>query len=481
MATTREYTDYLNDQVDIAPANSQEEYQAAELIEDLFVQHGLETQIQEFDAPTASGMSSRLYLITLFLGVLLAGFIGTPVSIVGLVLVVISFILLALAKNGTDLFASAGPRARSQNVIGVHRATGPNVIKGNRPIVIIAHYDTPRENYLYSAQLAKWNPLIKRLSWPLSIAVAVLACMQVIPFVPLPARHVFWVLGVLAALPLLLLGSAAVYERFANCTTGANDNKASVAAMLGVLDMVRPGPDDAKAWAETHPRGVRHEVEDEVVIEDDPYNPEAWDEDELDEEGLDEEFDDESQEPAGEQSYEDEDYEEEYAVEEEYAAAEEKPSLAARIPFFGRRHEAEEPEPEPEQDEYGLQSPSTIRRGASVLESLQVLPETCVIEYENLAPRAEVIERIESAAFAAPSDGGAYEPEPGEGFGDYGSARGGISGFLASIREFFAGIVARFKGGKFPQIERGETQQFYNSDEDDQYEEAEGSADFDAT
>ena len=217
MATTREYTDYLNDQIDIAPANSQEELQAAELIEDLFVQHGLETQIQEFDAPTTSGIASRVYLILLFLGMLLAGFIGTPVSLVGFAIVAVSFVLILMARNGNDIFGAIGPHARSQNVIGVHRATGPNVIKGNRPIVIIAHYDTPRENFLNKAPLAKWQPLIKRLSFPLSIAVLVLAVMQVIPFIPHPARHVFWVLGVLAALPLLLKEQSFHYFSFHPC------------------------------------------------------------------------------------------------------------------------------------------------------------------------------------------------------------------------------------------------------------------------
>ena len=289
MPTTRNYTDYLNDQVDIAPVNSQEELQAAELIEGLFAQHGLETQLQEFETPSASGLTQKIYLVMLFLGVLLSGFLGTPVMVVGLVLVGASFVLLALARSGNDLFGAIGPQARSQNVIGVHRATGPNVIKGNRPIVIVAHYDTPRENPLNGPQLAKWQPLIKRLSWPLSIAVLVLALFQMIPFIPVPARHVFWVLGVLAALPLLLLGAASIYERFAACTTGASDNKASVAAMLGVLDMVRPGPDAAKDWAETHPQAVRRPL-DELADEDGEAEDEFFGEGaESDEEAYDEE------------------------------------------------------------------------------------------------------------------------------------------------------------------------------------------------
>ena len=438
MATTRDYTDYLNDQVDIAPVNSQEELQASEIVESLFVQHGLETQVEEFDAPVFAGLSTRIYMIVLFLGMLLAGFIGTPVSIVGLVLVAVSFVLLVLARNDNDVLAAIGPQARSQNVIGVHRATGPNVIKGNRPIVIVAHYDTPRENFLYNRQLAKWQPIIKRLAWPLSIAVVVLTLMQVIPFLPVIVRRVFWVLGVLAALPLLLLGASSVYERFAPCTTGANDNKASVAAMLGVLDMVRPGPDDAKRWASSHPKSVRRSLEEE--LEDEIYGDE-WDDEYEDSEYAEDEYaveesyaeepqayaDDEQypyeedegyaeEDSAGEESFveeesydgqdelseeavadledeepaegydEDEDYlDEEYLSDEGYEEASDEPVGHAYMPAAADEGFV---------DEYRFEAPSTVRRGASVLESLQVLPETCEIVYENLIPREEAIERI---------------------------------------------------------------------------------------
>ena len=437
MATTREYTDYLNDQVDIAPADSQEELQAAELIESIFVQHGLETQVQEFDTPRLSGLSSRIYLIVLFLGIVLAGFLGTPVSYVGLGLVVVAFILLALARSGKDLLANVGPRARSQNVIGVHRATGPNVVKGNRPIVIVAHYDTPRENFLNNNQLAKWQPLIKRLAWPLSIAVLALTVLQVIPVIPPAARHVFWVLGVLAALPLLLLGASSVYERFAACTTGANDNKASVAAMLGVLDMVRPGPDDAKDWAASHPQGIRRSLEDDLDDDlDDQYDDDEWEDEEYPEE---EGAQPHTREPRAEEAAGDD--AEPAAVEDE---AEEETAPAPR------RRVAAVPVPQIKEDEYGLRSPSTIRRGAAVLESLQVLPETCEIVYENLSPRAEVIERIEI------ENGG---PLKGEGkFDRIREAAGGVGetigngliaardkaeGIFASVRNFFANKFGR--------------------------------------
>ncbi|MBQ1840407.1 MAG: hypothetical protein II128_03630, partial [Atopobiaceae bacterium] len=472
MATTREYTDYLNDQVDIAPVNSQEELQAAELIESLFVQHGLETQVQEFDSPSLAGLSSRIYLILLFIGILLAGFIGTPVSIVGVVMVVVAFVLLALAHNGNDVLAAIGPQARSQNVIGVHRAEGPNVIKGARPIVIVAHYDTPRENFLNRRELAKWQPLIKRLNWPFSIAVLVLTLLQLIPFIPVIVRHAFWVLGVLTALPLLLLGAASIYERFAACTTGANDNKASVAAMLGVLDMVRPGPDDAKAWAASHPKGVRRELK---VDEDEQDIYEEY----LDDEYSDDDYDDEddfersagvvaSTEPVDE-GYVPEDTfeaEDEYAPEDEYEDSDDE---------YGYEDAAELT------DEYGLRSPSTVRRGADLLASMQVLPENCEIVYEGLIPREEAIERIEAANAAAAGPSGMERLRDVAGGlsenvgGGLSKAREFFAKIFAVIRDFFASLRDRFaREREVPEIERGESDipsvtrsAAANADEDD--------------
>ena len=259
------------------------------------------------------------------------------------------------------------------------------------------------------------------------------------PFLPVIVRRVFWVLGVLAALPLLLLGASSVYERFAPCTTGANDNKASMAALLGVLDMVRPGPDDAKRWAATHPKSVRRsleeELEDEIygdgwddeeyadegafeedeegyaesdryhyeedaedegyadanlVAEDafedeEPYDEAYADQDELSEDGYEDFEDDESlEESETDEEYLDDEYLEDEATEEDFASAQ-----RVHMPAVATTGSV---------DEYGLETPAAVRRGASVLESLQVLPETCEIVYENLIPRNEAIDRIEGVA-----------------------------------------------------------------------------------
>ena len=226
MATTRTYLDYLDEKIDISPANSQEELDAAELMgslmeDSLMEEHGLDVQTQEFDAPSQGKLAHYVLYIVMFVGILLAGFLGTAAGAVGLILVAASFVLLAMEFAGRDVLGNIGPRGRSQNVIGVHRATGPLVMKGNRPIVIMAHYDSPNEDLLSRPQ------------------------------------------GILASLPLLAVGVSAIYQKFAPCTTGANDNKASLAAMLGVMDMVRPTDDAAKRYVALHPRQPMEEFPQE--------------------------------------------------------------------------------------------------------------------------------------------------------------------------------------------------------------------------
>lgn len=254
MATTRTYLDYLDEKIDISPANSQEELDAAELMGSLMEEHGLDVQMQEFDAPSQGKLAHHVLYIVMFVGILLAGFLGTAAGAVGLILVAASFVLLAMEFAGRDVLGNIGPRGRSQNVIGVHRATGPLVMKGNRPIVIVAHYDSPNEDLLSRPQVARYQPMLKRATFYCAVIVPICALVQLMGFLPESFRHIFWIAGILASLPLLAVGVSAIYQKFAPCTTGANDNKASLAAMLGVMDMVRPTDDAAKRYVALHPR-----------------------------------------------------------------------------------------------------------------------------------------------------------------------------------------------------------------------------------
>ena len=267
MASTRYYLDYLNNQIDISPANSQEELDAAQLLQSLMDEHGLDTTMQEFDAPAGGEFTHDLTCVLLFFGMVMSGVLDSAVGVVGRVIVLVCVALLALRFGGYDLLGGIGPKARSQNVIGVHRATGPLVVKGNRPIVIVAHYDSPNENPLYRRNFVSLLPVIKRMSLWLVILVSLCTLLQLIGAIPEVGRHVFWGIGIVAGIPLIVIGVANIYERFAPCTVGASDNKSSVAALLGVMDMVRPADDDAKRQAAAN---LRSEVERGVAADQAP-------------------------------------------------------------------------------------------------------------------------------------------------------------------------------------------------------------------
>ena len=75
MAMTHDYPDQLDQNAGIAPANSQEEYQAAQTIADIMRRHGVEPSIEEFDAKAFGGVMDQILFAMLFVGMLLVGFV----------------------------------------------------------------------------------------------------------------------------------------------------------------------------------------------------------------------------------------------------------------------------------------------------------------------------------------------------------------------------------------------------------------------
>ena len=247
MADTRDYMDYLDDEIGIAPANSQEEFQAAEKIVEVMKDHGLEPTVQEFDAHPFGKLMPYLMMILLVVGILMSG-IGTEVvRLLGFALVVVSAGLLIAKHMGKDYFKNMGGASRSQNVIAVHRATGDKVVKGARPIVIVAHYDTPHENMLFGSGLGRYQSLIKKMSVPCVITIAIVGVAQILLFLPSVVRTLLWIVGLIAAVPLIILIAAAISERFSPCTEGSNDNKSGLAALLSIMSKVHPAEDRVDA------------------------------------------------------------------------------------------------------------------------------------------------------------------------------------------------------------------------------------------
>lgn len=267
MANAHDYFEYLTGQVGISPANSQEELDAAQAIAELMREHGVETTVEEFDTAALGRLPYSILLIILFIGTFVAGIGGMGLAAIGMLLSLACVAAIVFDRLGTDIFERFGPVARSQNVVAMHEASGPLVAKGNRPVVVVAHYDSPRESFLYSSGLAKHLPLLRRSTPWCVFAASMSSLIQIMAFLPEPARRVLWVLGFLAAIPLLIVGVGALAERFSSCSLGANDNKASVAAMLGVLEAVFPSDSEEglvarlaqqREAAELAARPVRH-------------------------------------------------------------------------------------------------------------------------------------------------------------------------------------------------------------------------------
>lgn len=263
MADIRTYLDYLNESIEIAPTNSQEELDAAELIEKLMKDHSLELHSQDVVSHGWGMVIHDSLYIALFIGMLISGFTGTFVSYFGFIVCLVATVLLVLEKLHIFEISSFGPLAQSQNIIGVHRATGPLVMKGNRPIVVVAHYDTPNEDVLSRPQFAPYQARLKKLVYSAVLFTMFCALVQVALFLPFlndVIRRAFWLLGVLSAFSFLALGVNTVYKKFASCTKGANSNKSSLAAMMDIMNTVRPADDEASRWGYVHPQQKFSEI-----------------------------------------------------------------------------------------------------------------------------------------------------------------------------------------------------------------------------
>lgn len=239
MSVTKEYLESLDSEVGIAPASSQEELDCAQYLAGVFSSHGIDPQIQDFTAPSFGYLPYGVVMVLLFVGVVLAGLGQVATLAVGVILVVASVVLLAMTHNGRDVISKASPRSHSQNVVALHKAEGEGNSR-NRPIVIVAHYDTQRLDLLSRPELAVVKKYLA-VAAPYTVCVTALCVfVQLLGFLPEAARRTFWVIGILAALPELLWGISLIASRFLPYAVGGVDNKSSLAAMLGVLDRVNP-------------------------------------------------------------------------------------------------------------------------------------------------------------------------------------------------------------------------------------------------
>ena len=431
MANTQNYINYLLQNTGITPACSEEERLAAEDIAQIFRNHGFDPEVQEFNAPAPSRMAFAVTGILTFAGALLMG-IGGGIGLVGTLLAVVGAVLYVLERTGRPVISRLGKTGVSQNVIAYHKASGPLASPRNRPVVVVAHYDSPRAELLAREPYAPYRALIAKLLPIATIAPAAIAILRILPL-PGALKVLLWIVAILASLVALANAANIISNRFIlPYTSGSVCNKSSVAAMLGVMDNVAPYqgenefPDDipfdtyfgeqkrraeeiARAAAEYAAAQQRNDYGNTVEYEEPSYTEDEFGQPVAPEGEQGEAFNEQIEEfegaPADETSIgiiapeaQVQDVPAEEPVADESAAESTEEPAAA---------EQAEPEPKLYRNAAG-----NIRFGSDAIRALGMLPESCTLDYEEgEEPTFEPVPQPNPVVAAQPDDANGIEAE----------------------------------------------------------------------
>lgn len=431
MANTQNYINHLLQNTGITPACSEEERLAAEDIAQIFRNHGFDPEVQEFNAPAPSRMAFAVTGILTFAGALLMG-IGGGIGLVGTLLAIVGAVLYVLERTGRPVISRLGKTGVSQNVIAYHKASGPLASPRNRPVVVVAHYDSPRAELLAREPYAPYRALIAKLLPVATIAPAAIAILRILPL-PGVLKVLLWIVAILASLVALANAANIISNRFVlPYTSGSVCNKSSVAAMLGVMDNVAPYqgenefPDDipfdtyfgeqkrrveemARAAAEYAAAQQQNDYGNTIEYEEPAYTEDEYGQPIAPEgeqgEAFDEQIDGFEGASADEtligviapESQVQDIPAEEPVADESTAESAEEPAAA----------EQAEPEPKLYRNAAG-----NIRFGSDAIRALGMLPESCTLDYEEgEEPTFEPAPQPDPVVAAQPDEANAIETE----------------------------------------------------------------------
>lgn len=431
MANTQNYINHLLQGTGITPACSEEERLAAEDIAQIFRNHGFDPEIQEFNAPAPSRLAFAVTGILSFAGALLMG-IGGSIGLIGVLLAIAGAVLYVLERTGRPVISRLGKTGVSQNVIAYHKATGPLASPRNRPVVVVAHYDSPRAELLAREPYAPYRALIAKM---LPVATIVPAAVAILRILPLPGalKVLLWIVAILASLVALANAANIIANRFVlPYTSGAVCNKSSVAAMLGVMDNVAPYqgenefPNDipfddyfgeqkrraeemARAAAEYAAAQQQNDYGNTIEYEEPSYTEDEFGQPIAPESEQGEVFDEQID------GFEGASADEtligviapEAQAEAEVAA--EPVTDEEAVESIGAPAVAEPSEPEPK---LYRNAAGNIRFGSDAIRALGMLPESCTLDYEEGEEPTVNLEPASVEPVAAPADEPVVDTEP---------------------------------------------------------------------
>ena len=431
MANTQNYINHLLQNTGITPACSEEERLAAEDIAQIFRNHGFDPEVQEFNAPAPSRMAFAVTGILTFAGALLMG-IGGGIGLVGTLLAIVGAVLYVLERTGHPVVSRLGKTGVSQNVIAYHKASGPLASPRNRPVVVVAHYDSPRAELLAREPYAPYRALIAKLLPIATIAPAAIAILRILPL-PGALKVLLWIVAILASLVALANAANIISNRFIlPYTSGSVCNKSSVAAVLGVMDNVAPYqgenefPDDipfdtyfgeqkrraeemARAAAEYAAAQQQNDYGNTIEYEEPAYTEDEYGQPVAPEGEQGEAFDEQIDGFEGASADEtligviapepqvQDIPDEEPVADESTAEPAEEPAAAEQV----------EPEPKLYRNAAG-----NIRFGSDAIRALGMLPESCTLDYEEgEEPTFEPVPQPDPVVAAQPDDANGIETE----------------------------------------------------------------------
>ena len=406
MANTQNYINHLLQNTGITPACSEEERLAAEDIAQIFRNHGFDPEVQEFNAPAPSRLAFAVTGILAFAGALLMG-IGGGIGLVGTLLAIVGAVLYVLERTGHPVVSRLGKTGVSQNVIAYHKASGPLASPRNRPVVVVAHYDSPRAELLAREPYASYRALIAKLLPVATVAPAAVAILRILPL-PGALKVLLWVVAILVSLVALANAANIISNRhILPYTSGAVCNKSSVAALLGVMDNVAPFqgenefPDDvpfdtyfgeqkrraeeiARAAAEYAAAQQQNDYGNTIEYEEPTYE-----EDELGQPiTSDDQLESEQGEAFDEQidGFEGASADETLIgsiVPEAQGQAVQVEEPAAEVPAAESAEESVVVEPSEPEPKLYRNAAGNIRFGSDAIRALGMLPESCPLDYEE--------------------------------------------------------------------------------------------------
>ena len=242
--------DVLTHEIGPRPAFSDTERQAAEWLQDRFVEAGVPAELHDFDAPR-SPQSARIFtylLVPIALFGIGAGFLEQMWVIHWLCWIVLAALSVLTLLDFHGPKGPAGliallPKGPSQNVIAKSIPSSFTPGEKSKKIILVANYDSDLVSPLSAEATAALQRSIQALANGIVVVMPLLA-LPLVSGAVIPAQATVWFYRVLLFLCLpgaLLLINQLIARIMNRYSPGANNNASGVAALLASMDLLAEG------------------------------------------------------------------------------------------------------------------------------------------------------------------------------------------------------------------------------------------------